>query len=208
MTAADDVAAVRALGFTARQARFLVLVLEHAGVCLPRQYRTFAGIAHGRQTHRFFERLITGGFATTDLSVPPHAGRIYQVQVQAVVPCDRRAGSPAPESDERGARRRTLDSARRGARRARRHVAGPRAGQGRGLHKRALVRACGRAATDHGGRCRAAVSDPFPIGFAADRSWLFLYLVTTSFPTTFRTFLTRHLRDRPVRADAGTMGSR
>jgi len=51
-----------------------VLVLEHAGVCLPRQYRTFAGVAHGRQTHRFFEKLITGGFATTDLSAPAHAG--------------------------------------------------------------------------------------------------------------------------------------
>jgi hypothetical protein len=41
-------ACVRAAGFTPRQARFLVLVLEHSGVCLPRQYRTFAGIAHGR----------------------------------------------------------------------------------------------------------------------------------------------------------------
>jgi hypothetical protein len=28
-------AAVQALGFTPRQAGFLVLVLEHAGVCLP-----------------------------------------------------------------------------------------------------------------------------------------------------------------------------
>ncbi len=44
-------------GLTARQARFLVLVLEHSGVCLPRQYRAFAGIAHGRQTDRFFSKL-------------------------------------------------------------------------------------------------------------------------------------------------------
>lgn len=57
------VATVAGCGFTDRQARFLVLVLEHSGVCLPRQYRAFAGIAHGRETHRFFAKLIAGGFA-------------------------------------------------------------------------------------------------------------------------------------------------
>jgi len=38
------------------------------------------GIAHGRHTHRFLDKLIAGGFATTDLSAPAHAGRIYHVQ--------------------------------------------------------------------------------------------------------------------------------
>ncbi|MCX6544158.1 MAG: hypothetical protein NTV05_07045 [Acidobacteria bacterium] len=50
-----QVRALQASGFTERQAHFLVLVLEHSGVCLPRQYRTFAGIAHGRQRHDLFE---------------------------------------------------------------------------------------------------------------------------------------------------------
>ena len=76
----ERVGALAGFGFTLRQARFLVLVLEHAGVCLPRQYRTFTGIAHGRQTHRFFAKLIAGGFATTDLAAPAHAGRIYHLQ--------------------------------------------------------------------------------------------------------------------------------
>ncbi len=35
--------------------------------------------------------------------------------------------------------------------------------------------------------------DPFPIGLAADGSWLFLNLVTTPLPTAFRRFLMRHL---------------
>jgi len=35
--------------------------------------------------------------------------------------------------------------------------------------------------------------DPFPIGLASDGSCLFLFLVTTPFPTAFRTFLTRHV---------------
>jgi hypothetical protein len=57
-----------------------VLVLEHAGVCPPPHFRTFSGIAHGRETHRFFEKLIAGGFATTDLAAPAHAGRICHFQ--------------------------------------------------------------------------------------------------------------------------------
>ena len=84
-------ARVPAFGFTERQACLLVLVLEHSGVCLPRQYRTFAGIAHGRQTHRFFEQLIRRGFATRDPSAPAHAGWIYHVQYK---PWYRALGEP------------------------------------------------------------------------------------------------------------------
>jgi hypothetical protein len=43
-------AVLRAFGFSEPQSGFLVLVLEHSGVCPPRQYRTFSEIAHGRQT--------------------------------------------------------------------------------------------------------------------------------------------------------------
>lgn len=52
-----------------------------------RQYRAFAGVAHGRHTHRFFERLIDGGFATTDLAAPAHAGRIYHLQYKPCAGC-------------------------------------------------------------------------------------------------------------------------
>ncbi len=83
MTDAERVAAVEASGIAPRQARFLVLVLEHAGVCLPRQYRGFAGIAHGRHTHGFFDKLVRGGFATTDLAAPAHAGRVYHLQYKS-----------------------------------------------------------------------------------------------------------------------------
>ena len=49
MTFADRVAAVGAFGFTERQARFLVTVMLHAGVCLGRQYCAFAPIQYGRR---------------------------------------------------------------------------------------------------------------------------------------------------------------
>src|SRR5918912_168813 len=47
MTSEERVQAVIDFGFTDRQARFVVLVLRHGAVCVPRQYATFAGIANG-----------------------------------------------------------------------------------------------------------------------------------------------------------------
>jgi hypothetical protein len=38
MTAEDRVKTVAEFGFTERQARFLVMVMRHAGICVPRQY--------------------------------------------------------------------------------------------------------------------------------------------------------------------------
>ena len=189
----DWVAAVRAFGFAARQARFLVLVLEHSGVCLPRQYRTFAGVADGRHSHRFFEQLITGGFARTDLAAPAHGGRIYHIQYK---PWYRLLGEPdhrhrRPMSVGRAVERlMVLDGV----------LAEPDvAWLGLARDKVATfttppfcVPAAALPRTTIGGVTRP-FPDPFPIGLAPDGSCLFLYLVTTPFPTAFRTFLTRHV---------------
>jgi hypothetical protein len=56
--------AVKLIGFTERQAGFLVTVMLHAGVCIGRQYCAFARIAYGRTMHDFFESLVARGFAT------------------------------------------------------------------------------------------------------------------------------------------------
>jgi hypothetical protein len=62
MTSEDRVKAIADFGFTERQARFLVLVMRHAGVCVPRQYATFADIANGgEKTNAFFDKLIKSG---------------------------------------------------------------------------------------------------------------------------------------------------
>src|SRR5215831_8785320 len=58
MESQDRIAAVTTLGFTERQARFLVLVMQYSGVCLLRQYSAFAGIVHGQKTRKFFAKLI------------------------------------------------------------------------------------------------------------------------------------------------------
>ena len=39
-------------------------MLHHSGVCLPRQYATFAGVAYGHKINRFFDRLVSRGFAS------------------------------------------------------------------------------------------------------------------------------------------------
>jgi len=63
MTFEDRVKAIAAFGVAERQARFLVTVMLHAGVCVPRQYARFAGIAYGHKVSRFFDRLVRRGYA-------------------------------------------------------------------------------------------------------------------------------------------------
>lgn len=64
MIARERIQAVEKFGFTARQAAFLAVVMSHSGVCLPRHYATFAGVAYGHKVNRFFERLVSRGFAS------------------------------------------------------------------------------------------------------------------------------------------------
>ena len=64
MTWEDRIRPVRLLGFTDRQAHFLVTVMLHAGVCVRRQYEAFAGLPHGRAIRDFFDRLVAERYAT------------------------------------------------------------------------------------------------------------------------------------------------
>jgi hypothetical protein len=78
------VRAVAEMGFTERQARFLVLVMRHAGVCVPRQYAGFAGIANGgRKCHAFFARLVRRGLAAPIACVHNRA-RLYHVLARSL----------------------------------------------------------------------------------------------------------------------------
>ncbi len=65
MTPEERADAIVRRGFTDRQARFLITVLRHGGICLPRQYTAFAGIVYGQKTRNFFHRLVEEGHATT-----------------------------------------------------------------------------------------------------------------------------------------------
>jgi hypothetical protein len=60
----DRVKAVSEFGYTERQARFVVTVMLHSGVCVPRQYAEFAGTAYGHKVSKFFEKLARREHAT------------------------------------------------------------------------------------------------------------------------------------------------
>ena len=83
MTTEDRVKAVAEFGFTQRQARFLVTVMRHAGVCVPRQYAGFAGIAYGHNVTKFFARLVQRGYATGSDCLHNRAA-LYHIHHQAL----------------------------------------------------------------------------------------------------------------------------
>ena len=79
MSAVDRVRRVSGNRLTERQARFLVTVMQHSGVCVPRQFPAFAGIKHGQRTVDLFERLVRWGFAVA-YPCRHHRGRVYHVR--------------------------------------------------------------------------------------------------------------------------------
>ena len=83
MTFEDRVKAVAEFGVTDRQARFMVTVMLHAGVCLPRQYARFAGIAYGHKVSRFFDRLVERGYATA-FDCLHNRAQLYRIQHYAL----------------------------------------------------------------------------------------------------------------------------
>jgi hypothetical protein len=84
LTPDDRVRAVMNFRFTEREARFLVLVMRHAGVCVPRQFATFANVAHGgAKSNRFFAKLITRGYATVIKCVHNRA-RLFHIHSKAL----------------------------------------------------------------------------------------------------------------------------
>jgi hypothetical protein len=75
----ERVQAVIDFGLTERQARFVVLVLRHGGVCVPRQYASFAGIANGgRRCNAFFDRLVRRGYAH-EIGCVHNRARLYHL---------------------------------------------------------------------------------------------------------------------------------
>ena len=79
----DRVQVVAKKGFTDRQARFLVTVMLHAGVCVPRQYARFCGIVHGQKTRKFFAELVRIGYASM-YDCRHNRARIYHLNQRAL----------------------------------------------------------------------------------------------------------------------------
>jgi hypothetical protein len=184
MTLGEQVKAVAALGFTERQARFLTTVMRHAGVCLPRQYCTFGGIARGQKTHDFFARLVTRRHATAYTGGHGRA-TVYHVHNKALY---RAIG----ETDSRFRKHLAVD-----------HVIADRDLQWL-AGEREKVEFFTRTTSLRPGELPSLTfghgtdtttryfPDKLPIGVSADgRRHVFLYLVTQEVPLDFRAFLHR-----------------
>ncbi|MBP7621093.1 MAG: hypothetical protein KA745_09015 [Gemmatimonadales bacterium] len=189
--------AIKSFGFTDRQARFLVAVMLHGGVCVERQYCRFAGIAHGQKAHDFFKKLVDRGHASNTTPGALHAGRFYHVHqktlYRAIGETDNRNRKPVsyPAAIERLM---LLDAV----------LAEPQLTWLGSTHDKLSY------FTDWPSQLRTEAlphlsfgqpkviryfPDKLPIGVHRDgRAEVFLYLVTRSSPVDFRAFLDRHFR--------------
>ncbi len=196
----DRAAILQTLGFSERQARFLVTVMVHSGVFIQRQSCRFAGLAHRQKTHDFINRLIGRGFAREIRPGALHRGRLYHIQHKrlytAIGQVDNRNRRRAPlsrmiervmlldavlddpefiwlgaESDKA----RILPPAPRRSRIERREL--PRLTFGTGARQTLRL-----------------FPDKLPIGVDPIRDrYVFTYLVTRRVPVDFRAFLVRHI---------------
>jgi hypothetical protein len=202
MTLADRVDAVKAFGFTPRQARFLVTVMLHAGVCLGRQYCAFAGIQYGAAVTNLFKVLESRRLATAQTCAHGRA-RLFHIHHK---PLYAAVGEPEnrfrrPTTLARAVERlMILDAVMAdrsvtwlGTERDKASHFGSI-----GVQRHDFPSLTFRSADEETVRY---FPDKLPIGVGTDgRTYVFLYLATRSTPMEFRLFLERHaelLRNLP-----------
>jgi hypothetical protein len=169
--------------------------MRHAGVCLLRQYSTFAGIVHGQKTRAFFDKLVSRRYASA-YACRHNRGRVYHVHHFALYKAihEPHSAHRRPVSAGRVPERlMMLDTV----------LANPEldwlasAGEKLAYFTHAscavpvgklprLSAHAGPASTQH------AFPDKLPIGIAADGRAVFVYVVFPSVRDDLRAFLRRH----------------
>jgi hypothetical protein len=196
VTSEERVQAVADYGFTERQARFLVLVMRHAGVCVKRQYAMFAGIANGgEKCNAFFNKLVGRGYAVASDCVHNRA-RLFHVHHK---PLYHAIGEPE-------SRNRRAVPARRAIERLMRLDAALTSPDLEWLTSRSekvaymetktlpeptenLLEKTTRDSSRFAQRCPGS----FPIGIDPSGRIVLLYLATVPWTDDFRTFLVGHV---------------
>ena len=188
MTNEERGQAVIDYGFTERQARFLVLVMRHAGLCVKRQYAAFAGIANGgEKCNAFFDKLVSRGFAVATACIHNRA-RLYHVHHK---PLYHAIGEP-------DSRYRRAVPARSAAERLMRLDAALTSPDVDWLTTRSEKLAYLHARTSADTTVQDAPNldnqfpGTFPIGVDPGGHVVLLYLVTAPWTDDFRTFLAGH----------------
>ena len=194
----NRVNSVAAFGLTARQARFLVMVMLHSGVFVGRQYAAFAGITHGQKVHDFVEKLLAKRLATATALGAQQRARVFHVHHKPLYAAigERDNRHRKPVAIERAIERLVILDA----------VLADREtswlGAERDTRRHFIVRLAARLA-DHeyprlvfGTPPNTTVRyfpDKLPIGVQQDgRRHVFLFLPTGETPMDLRMFLLRH----------------
>jgi hypothetical protein len=181
MTTAERVQAVADYGFTERQARFLVLVMRHSGLCVKRQYAAFAGVANGgEKCNAFFNKLVRRGYAVATDCIHNRA-RLYHVHHR---PLYHAIGEP-------GSRYRRTVPARCAAERLMRLDAALMEPNLDWLTTTSEKVALLQTARD-GPHLTNQFPGTFPIGVDPTGRVVLLYLATVPWTDDFRTFLVGH----------------
>jgi hypothetical protein len=182
-------------GFTERQARFLVLVMRHGGVCIPRQYASFAGIANGgRRCNAFFDRLVRRGYAH-EIRCVHNRARVYHVHhkplyflIGEVSSRYRRAVSPRVALE----RLMLLDAVLDVGDVEWLTTAAEKATYLAKLKAEATVEARQQPSGDEVPPAASPFSSVFPIGVSSDGRTLLLFLASEPTTEAFRSFLQTH----------------
>lgn len=194
MTPEERSDAVARFGFTTRQAKFLVTVMRHSGVCLPRQYAAFSGIVYGQKTRAFFTSLIARRYASRCPCIHNRA-LVYHVHHQ---PLYRAVGEPHSRL------RRPVSAASVVPRLMLLDVvlASPETMWLEGEKEKVACFAevglpAGERLSHPGADTRPSgvvrrSPDPYPIGIESTGRAVFVYPMTTSSVAHFRAFLRRH----------------
>lgn len=196
MTAPERVQAVIDYGFSERQARFLVLVMRHSGLCVKRQYAAFAGIANGgEKCNALFRKLVRRGFAIATECIHNRAN-LFHVHAKplyhAIGEPDNRYRRTVPARAV-GERLMRLDSALVSP-----DVEWLTTRAEKLAYAKSRLALCARdsnsdVASGQTGNFATQFPGTFPIGIDASGRLLLLFLATTPWTDDFRTFLVGYI---------------
>jgi hypothetical protein len=195
MTQDERIRAIVDCGFTERQARFLVLVMRHSGVCIPRQYAGFAGIANGgRRCNAFFDKLVKRRYAH-EIRCVHNRARVYHIHHKPLYFLIGEASSRyrRPVSPRVAVERlMLLDAVLAVGESEWLTTAAEKAAYLEGLKARATDDGPQPSTSDEARPRPSSLSSALPIA-AADGRTLLLYLASEPTTETFRSYLQTHL---------------
>jgi len=191
----DRIQAVTEFGFTERQARFLVLVMRHAGVCVPRQYARASGVAYGAKCNSFFDRLARRGYAHAIECIHNRA-RLYHVRSKTLyhVIGESRSRYRRPVSPRLAIERlMLLDAVFATPDLEWLTTAGEKANYLARLTASAQASIEAAASCERESKATAELPGVFPIGVEPDGRTVLLYGATEASTDAFRSFLRAHV---------------